>query len=209
MFMSWTRFRRTTVICAGIVTMLSVRPSAHDAHTVGAYRLEIGWKEEPALAGLRNAVTVEVTDAASRAPVSDLGGGSLSAEVTFGDEHLALPLRPDREHRNLLQAWLLPTRAGTYAFHITGRVKDQPIDILSTCSPRTFDCVVSSADIQFPAKDPSTGELAERLARTGPRADRALERAGSAQMLAGGALGVAILAAIVAVGLGLRRRTGG
>src|SRR5260221_10211517 len=98
--------RRTVAITAGIIVMLSRQLPAHDAHVVGAYRLEIGWSEEPALAGMRNAVTVEITDAAGRTPVSDLGGGSLSAEVSFGDDHLVLPLRAAAEHRNVFQAWV-------------------------------------------------------------------------------------------------------
>src|SRR5260370_29447267 len=164
---------RTVVVSVGIIVMLSLQLSAHDAHVVGAYRLEIGWGEEPAFAGMRNAVTVEITDAAGRTPVSDLGGGSLSAEVAFGDERLVLPLRANPERRSTFEAWLLPTRPGTYTFHITGQAKNQKIDVRSTCSAQTFDCVVSSADMQFPAKDPSAGELAERIERSLARADRA------------------------------------
>jgi hypothetical protein len=190
----------------GVIVMLSVSLSAHDAHVVGAYRLEIGWGVEPAFAGMRNAVTVEIATAAGRTPVSDLDGGSLSAEVAFGDERVVLPLRPNPERRNTFEAWIVPTRPGTYAFHITGRVKDQSIDVRSTCSPQTFDCVLSSADLQFPSKDPSTGELAARLERLSPRADRALELASRAQTLAVGGAGFAGLALVAAIWLGLRRR---
>jgi hypothetical protein len=199
--------KRTLTIVAGIMAMLAVPLTAHDAHVVGTYRLEIGWREEPALAGVRNAVAVEVTDAASHHPVSDLGDGSLSAEVIFGDERIALPLRANPEHRNVFEAWLLPTRPGTYAFHITGRVKNQAIDLRSTCSAQTFDCVSSSTDLQFPAKDPSPGELAERLERSASRADRALEGAGLAQMVAFAALGVAAVAIGFAFALSRRLRT--
>jgi hypothetical protein len=195
-------------IGAGVIVMLSASLAAHDAHVVGAYRLEIGWAEEPAFAGMRNAVTVEITDAASHAPVTDLGGGSLAAEVTFGEERLALPLRPNPESKNTFRASLLPTRPGTYGLHITGRIKGQAIDLRSTCSPQTFDCVIAAADIQFPAKDPSAGDLAERIERSAPRAERALALAGRSQSIAVTALAVALAAAIVA-GLGLRRRPRG
>jgi hypothetical protein len=200
------RVTRAAGICAGVIVILSASLAAHDAHVVGAYRLEIGWAEEPAFAGMRNAVTVEITDAASRAPVTDLGGGSLAVEVTFGDERLALPLGPSPETKNTFRAWILPTRPGTYGFHITGRVKGQSIDLRATCSPKTFDCVITAADIQFPAKDPSTGDLAERIERSAPRAERALALAGRAQTIAVAALGVAVLGA---VGLVFRRRARG
>ena len=204
--MTGTRNRRRTVAaCAGLLAVLSVQQlSGHDAHVVGPYRVEIGWGEEPAFAGTRNAVTVEITNAATHAPVSDLGGGSLSADVIFGDEHVVLPLRADPEHRNTFAASLVPTRPGTYAFHITGRVANQTLDLRSTCSPQTFDCVLSSAELQFPVKDPSPGELAASLERATPRADRALELASRAQTLAAIAAGLALLALVAAVWFGRR-----
>ena len=195
---------RVIAICVGVLATVAL-VSAHDAHVVGAYRLEIGWGEEPAFAGVRNAVTVEITDASSHAPVSDLGGGSLTGEVNFGDERLLLPLHPNPDHRNVFRASLVPTRPGTYAFHITGKVRDQSVDIRSICSPKTFDCVISSADIQFPTKDPSPGELAERIGRSSPRADRALDLAGRAQMLAVAALCVSVLAIVLAFARGVQR----
>ncbi len=153
-------------------------------------------------------MVVEITDARTGAPVDDLGGGTLTAEVVFGTERTALPLRPTWGHRNELRAWLVPTRAGTYTFHITGAVKSQPVDITSTCSDKTFDCVVSVAEIQFPAKDPSAGQLAERIERSQPRADRAIEVSTRAQTLAYLALGVSALAIVLALVLGMRRLKG-
>jgi hypothetical protein len=181
-----------------LVALLAVPLSAHDAHVVGSYRLEIGWGDEPALAGARNAIVVELTDAAGRTPVTDLGGGSLSAEVTFGDQRIVLPLGRSPEHRNQFQAFIVPTRSGTYTFHITGRVAQQAIDVRSTCSERTFDCVISPSDAQFPVRDPSAGELAERVARSSPRADQALALADRAATLAFVALAAAALALAVA-----------
>jgi hypothetical protein len=201
-------FFHAVAICVGVLATGALL-RAHDARVVGAYRLEIGWSEEPALAGMRNAVTVEITDATTHKPVVDLGGGSLSVELTFGDEHVVLPLHANPEQRNLFRASIVPTRAGTYAFHVTGKVKDQAIDVRSTCSPQTFDCVGSSADIQFPARDPSPGELAERIERSSPRAERALDVAGRAQMLAAAALGAAALAIVIALARGVRRGSQG
>jgi hypothetical protein len=153
-------------------------------------------------------VVVEITDARTGAPVEDLGGGSLTVELVFGMERTTLPLHPASGHRNELRAWLVPTRAGTYTFHITGAVKSQPIDITSTCSDKTFDCVVSVAEIQFPAKDPSTGQLAERIERSQPRIERTTEVSTRAQTLAYLALGVSAFAAVSALVMGMRRRKG-
>jgi hypothetical protein len=196
---------RTLAIGVSLGTVLSIPLVAHDAHVVGPYRLEIGWGDEPAFTGIRNSVVVEITDAAGGGPVEDLGGGSLSAEVSFGSERVVVPLEPVWGHRHEHRAWILPTRPGTYTFHITGKVKDQPIDISSTCSEKTFDCVRNSTEIQFPAKDPSIGQLAERIDRSLPRADRALESAARARTVAFSAIAVSALALIAAIGISLRR----
>jgi hypothetical protein len=183
----------------------SVLVSAHDAHVVGPYRLEIGWGEEPAFTGIRNSVVVEITEAKGGDPVNDLDGGTLSAEVSFGAERVVLPLQPAWGRRNEFRASILPTRAGTYTFHITGTVKGQPIDITSTCAEKTFDCVVDVSQIQFPVKDPSVGQLAERVERSLPRAEQALESAARARTTGFAAIAVAVLALSSAIGLGFRR----
>ena len=193
---------RTVATVVAFVTALSVLLVAHDAHVVGAYRLAIGWGEEPAFTGIRNSIVVEITEAAGGRLVSDLGGGSLSAEVSFGNERAVLPLQPAWGHPNEFRAWILPTRAGTYTVHITGRVKSQPIDITSTCSEKTFDCVVDASEIQFPAKDPSVGDLAEHVDRSLTRVERAAARA---QTVAFAAIAAAMLALASAIVLGVQR----
>jgi len=184
-----------------VTTALCGSSEAHDAHVAGPYRLVIGWTEEPALTGMRNGVAVEVSETGKgQLPA----GASLTAEVSFGRERVVLPLQPDPERRNVFQARLVPTRAGTYTFHVTGRIGNQPIDITSTCSGKTFDCVVDGSEIEFPVKDPSPGQIAERLDRSLPRAEQALDSAGRAQAVAFSAVGIAALA-LVTAGLSLRR----
>ena len=192
-----------TVIC--LVTPLSILLVAHDAHVVGPYRLVIGWGEEPAFTGIRNSVVVAITEAVGGGLVRDLGGGSLSVEVSFGNERVVLPLQPVWGHPNEFRAWMVPTRAGTYTFRVTGTVKQHPIDITTRCSENTFDCVADVSEIQFPVKDPSIGQFAERLDRSQPRAEQALESAARARTLALTAMAVAALALTSAIVLGMRR----
>jgi hypothetical protein len=198
-----------SVLIAALVATSSIPLVAHDAHVAGPYRLEIGWGEEPAFTGIRNAVIVEITEAASGHPVADLGGGSLSAEVSFGSERVVLPLQPTWGRRHELRAWLLPTRAGTYTFHITGKVKAQSIDITSTCSEKTFDCVADVSAIQFPARDPSIGQLAQRIDRSEPRLAEAAATATGARTVAFAALAIAALAQVSAVLFYVRRNRKG
>ncbi|MGH2733310.1 MAG: hypothetical protein ACRDJG_10315, partial [Actinomycetota bacterium] len=56
---------------------------AHETHPIGAYQLTVGWAEEPAFAGIKNAVELELRDAAGK-PVTGLGD-ELKVEVIFGD----------------------------------------------------------------------------------------------------------------------------
>lgn len=199
----------TAATCAALVMSLAIPTAAHDAHNAGPYRLVIGWGDEPAFTGIRNAVVVEITEM-GKGPVSDLGGGSLVAEVSFGAERVVLALEPQPRRPGVFQAWIVPTRAGTYTLHVTGKVKNQAIDVTTTCSARTFDCVVEGSEIQFPVKDPSVGQVAERLNRFLPRAEQAVESAARAQTVALAAIVIAGFGVISAIVLSLRRgRKGG
>ncbi len=153
---------------------------AHERKSAGAIDLVIGWGDEPAFTGARNAVVVALSDRTGPLKTP----ATLSVEVTFGSERITLPLEPVANRPHEYHAWLVPTRAGTYAFRVTGKAGTQPIDVTSTCSDRTFHCVVDATDIQFPAKDPSMAQLSERLERGLPRADRANEAATSANRVA-------------------------
>lgn len=187
----WTVLTIAALLAAGSV-------SAHDRKTAGPLQLTIGWGDEPAFTGSRNSVVVSVSDAAG--PLKEVEA-ALTVEIAFGSERITLPLQPAFGRPHEFHAWLVPTRAGTYTFHIKGKVKTQSIDVTTTCGEKTFDCVVEASEIQFPAKDPSAGQLAERMDRALPRADRATASAERAQWLAIAALVVSMVAA----GLGMRR----
>ena len=165
-----------------LVTAATTPAFAHEKKVVGPVHLVIGWGTEPAVSGLRNSVEVALTDSAGK-PVVD-GPTQLSVQVSFGDQRVELPLLPSGDRPGLYLAWLVPTRAGTYTFHIAGKVKGHSIATTSTCSSRTFECVVDGSDMQFPAKDPSTAELADRSSRSLTRAERATDDARRAWWMA-------------------------
>jgi hypothetical protein len=83
-------------------------------------------------------------------------------------------------------------------------VKGQPVEIKSTCSDRTFDCVTGIAEIQFPVKDPSPGQLAEGVGRALPRAEQAMDTAAGARLVAIAAIALAALALAAVIVLGVR-----
>lgn len=188
---------------AGLLLVLAPPASAHVTKVAGPYRVSMGWRDEPPFAGFDNSVEVGVSDA-SGTPVKDVGG-ELEVEVSFGGARIRLPLRPTEEPGDLLAA-IVPTRPGTYAFHVTGTVKGRAIDTRATCSDRTFECVSPVSEVQFPAKDPSAGEVAQRLGRGLSRTQQAADTADSARSVAIGAIVVAALALAAVVGIGVRGR---
>jgi hypothetical protein len=199
--------RRTWLAVALLVTALTpVLPgvaSAHDRKVIGAVRLEIGWGDEPAFSGIANFVEVAVSSA-DGTPIVDLGDG-LTVAVSSGDEQVLLPLLPAGEQPGELRAAIIPTRPGLYTFHVTGSVKSQAIDVSSTCSEHTFECVADASEIEFPDATPSGAELGDAAARGLARAEEAEDSAAGARTLALGAIAVAALALAAVVGLGLRR----
>lgn len=201
------RGRRSALAAIVLLVAAWTPAAAHETKGVGDLRLTVGWGEEPAFSGFRNFVEVDVADAAGR-PVADLGG-ALSVEVSFGDERISLSLLPDRGQPGKFRAWLVPTRPGTYSFHITGTAKGQSIDMTSTCSPETFACVAEVSEIQFPVRDPSAGQLADRISRELPRAEAAMETATGARTLAMAGLAGAIIALGAAIGFGVRKGSAG
>jgi len=184
---------------AGVVAvLLASAASAHERKTSGPYTLTIGWGDEPAFEGFRNTIEVDVVETAGGA-APDLTGATMTVDVSFADQHVTLPMRPAFRQPGKLRAFLVPTRAGTYSFHFSGTIKGLAIDATSTCSNTTFACVGDVSEIQFPVKDPSAGQLAERMDRALPRAEGASSRASTAAIIAVGALAIAALALAMAI----------
>lgn len=169
------RVSSARLAAAALGTALLVGPLAgsalaHERRTVGPVQMVVGWANEPAYAGFLNAVQLRVSDDAG--PITDVGD-ALKVEVTFGDQKIgplamAAAFGSPGEYRSAM----VPTRPGTYTFRFVGTVKGQQIDQSFTSSERTFDSPKETADIEFPVKDPSRGQLASRVDRIEPRVDQ-------------------------------------
>jgi hypothetical protein len=183
-----------------LLLICSVALAAHDRKSAGALTIVVGWAVEPAYSGSLNGIVVSLSDHAGPLAKAD---GDLSAEVAFGNEKLTLPLDRQPGRPNEFHAALVPTRAGTYSFHIVGKINNQAIDISSTCGENTFHCVTDASAIQFPVKDPSIGQLSERVARALPRADEAGATASGARLFAIVALVMSIVS-VCAAAIALR-----
>ncbi|HEX2047914.1 MAG TPA: hypothetical protein VHF27_09125 [Acidimicrobiales bacterium] len=165
--------RVATPLTAVVAVAGAIPAGAHEPRATGGFQFVVGWGEEPAYTGFKNSVQVTISEANGGPPVTDLGD-SLEVEVGKGSERMTLPLEPGFRVGGPgtpgdYRAWLTPTRPGAYTFRLTGSIRGQAVNESFTSSPTTFDEVQDVAAIQFPAKDPSTGELATRIEREVPR----------------------------------------
>jgi hypothetical protein len=199
-----------TVGVAGLLLALSAPPaSAHEERKVGRYVLHVGFGDEPAYAGAKNSVQVLLHDASNDKPVVDLGD-SLKVDVSLGNndaQKTSMTLEPDFEVGEFgtpgdYRAFFIPTAPGAYTFHFTGTIKGQAVDQKFTSGPQTFSEVQDPAEVSFPTKDPTTGQLAARVDRETQRLSQALAASQAQARKADDPAGMARLIAIVGVVVG-------
>jgi hypothetical protein len=209
------RAKLAVAAAAAALTMLTM-PGAALAHGdagEGDLKMTIGFAEEPAYAGLPNAVQLMLVHDGEA--VTDLGD-TLQVEVSFGDETSeAMSLQPWFEVGEWgtpgeYRAAFTPSQPGPYTFHFTGTVDGEEIDETMTSGPETFSEVEDLASSAFPAVTvPSGAELADRIeqesARTQAAADAATEAAAAADEAADAAASARTLAVVglIAGALGL------
>jgi len=207
-----TRLGAALVMSAALTVMIASPASAHEDRPVGGFNVVVGWANEPAYTDFPNAVQLLLNDANDQ-PIEDLGD-TLKVEVSFGDEKTGLlAVEPafgaDFGTKGDYRADLIPTRPGKYTFHFTGTVRGQSFDQSFTSSDTGFDEARDDTEVAFPVKDPSRGELAQKLDRIDPRLVKATQDAAAsrndaddAKSSATTATVIAIVAIVVAVVLG-------
>ncbi len=196
---------------ASLLVPLAAAPAfAHEERDFNGFHAEVGFGDEPPYIGEKNSVQLILSTKVGK-PVTDLGD-SLQVEVsTAGNQPMKLALEPNFEvggdgTPGDYRAWFIPTTPGKYTFHFTGTIKSQNVDQSFTSSSTGFDEVKDPSGVEYPAKDPTSGQVAARLDREVPRLESATASArtlavvgivvGVAGLLVGGVLG----------GLGLRRK---
>ena len=137
--------------------------AAHERRTVGPYEFEVGWLNEPAFAGLMNGLDLSVTDTRSDKGVEGLEK-TLTVDVqTGGLAPLALTIAARFGTPGAYDGNFMPTVAGTYTFHIQGKIDTQNIDEKFESGPGRFDDVDSATAVQYPVKVPGGDALSKRL----------------------------------------------
>jgi hypothetical protein len=196
-------------IAAAVLIVPVGAAQAHESREVGDLTLVVGWSNEPAFAGFGNEVQVIVSETRGERPVED---GELEAEVVFGEGGAStqVTLDPSFSTPNEYLGYIIPTRAGTYTFNVTGTVGGQTIEETFTSGPDTFNDVQNPADAEFPEQDPTRGEIAEALERLTGRVEELTAQEPAEDEGSDVALWVAVGAAVlalIAVGLAARRRS--
>lgn len=199
-----TRLARTAAALAVISSSLvlsAIAASAHEDRTVGPYHLDVGFSTEPAYAGLPNGMHLEVTDTRTDRPVEGLEK-TLTATVIFGGlAPLALTLTPRFGQPGVYSGQFIPTKPGTYRYHLTGKIGTLDIDETFESGPGRFDDVQSQSTLQYPDKVPGGSDLGRTLTDLRSELDglRILVIAGIAVAIAGA----------IAIPLALSRRSAG
>ncbi len=204
---------KSIIVVAGVAGLLlavgAAPASAHEGRKVGRYELVVGFGDEPAYAGAKNSVQLILSDAATHKPVVDLGD-TVKVDVSTGNndtQKLSATLEPDFEVGEFgtpgdYRAFFIPTAPGAYTFHLTGTIKGQRIDQKFTSGPQTFSEVQDPAEVSFPTKDPTTGQLSARVDRETQRLTQAVAASERRARDAGDAAGTARLIAVIGVVVG-------
>lgn len=110
---------------------------AHTIDSVGEYRLEIGWMNEPVVSGETNGIEfsvnrlepgLELKEQKFKEGISGLEK-SLKIELLFKQEKIILSLSPDHNIPGKYYAFVNPTVSGFYQVNILGHIDETPISL--------------------------------------------------------------------------------
>jgi hypothetical protein len=101
---------------------------AHERVVAGDYALTLGWLDEPAIVGYKNAALVEVATAKDDQPVEG-AEGTLAAQIVYGGKSKELLLRPLEGQPGVYVGDFIPTRRGMYTLKLGGTINGQAIDV--------------------------------------------------------------------------------
>ena len=136
-----------------IVPSLAGIAYGHTIDSVGEYRVEIGWMNEPVVSGETNAIEfyvsplepgLELEDQVFQNGVLDLKK-TVKIKLIYKDQSITLPLSPDHNIPGKYHAFVNPTVSGFYQANILGTIEDTTIS-LSMHPPK----VAERSNIEFP-----------------------------------------------------------
>ncbi|MDH3779377.1 MAG: hypothetical protein OES15_00835 [Nitrosopumilus sp.] len=136
-----------------IIPSLAGIAYGHTVDSVGDYRVEIGWMNEPVVSGETNAIEfyvsplepgLELEDQVFQNGILDLKK-TVKIKLIYKDQSITLPLSPDHNIPGKYYAFVNPTVSGFYQANILGTIEDTTIS-LSMHPPK----VAERSYIEFP-----------------------------------------------------------
>jgi hypothetical protein len=159
---------------------------AHQTLNFGAFNIEVGWADEPPLAGQLNTVTVGVSNASDDRPVPN-AVEQLQATIKKGSETKTLDLVP-QEQEGVYGAEVIPGQIGQYELVLSGAVNGQnvngsvPLDDVSDPKQLTFPSTGGTSVSQLTSS--VTGQISNAITDLASQVDAAQTSADQAQQTA-------------------------
>lgn len=166
---------------------------AHERIEIGPYSVVVGWQEEPAIVGERNALLLIVTE--GDAPLSGVEA-TLDVELLYGGRSFRTNLTPSPTPGEYT-AEIFPTVRGQYEVRLFGAIGSESVDAI--VAPEE---IFSASRIQFPEAQPDILELQETFQTETDELQAQLQ---TLRLLAYAGLGIGILGLVIAV-FALRRQ---
>ena len=179
---------------------------AHERRQVGQYVTVVGFATEPAYVEQPNGVSITVATADGK-PVEGLEN-TLKVEISTGGASKTLNLKRVFNRPGAYVAEFIPTKSGAYSFRFFGTIEGQDVNEKFDSGPNRFDDVIGTADLQFPSRVPTNGELAAQGGSIeGPSSQsdvqKALDEAGSARRTGLIVGGLGLLAGLAGIAIGV------
>lgn len=134
-------------VLVGVGHLLADAARAHERRVVGDYAIEVGFRDEPAVARYPNALALTVAHANSGEPVTGVERTLRVELLTPGGaerrEVVLLPVANRPGHYT--SAPFILGRPGEYVFRVFGQVRGQPVEALFPT-----EAVLDPALLQFP-----------------------------------------------------------
>lgn len=134
--------------------------AAHEHKIVGQYEFIVGWRNEPATAGLLNGLDLGIERHFANNTTAWVVGveTNLTAVLSTGTASVTKAVTPQAGRPGWYTFDVILTRTGTYMVRVTGALDRTAIDISVV-----LDDVAAASEIQFPVPDPTPTELQDRL----------------------------------------------
>ncbi|MCP4417101.1 MAG: hypothetical protein GY805_10790 [Chloroflexi bacterium] len=127
---------------------------AHTRTEVGPYAIVVGWLQEPAIVGERNALTIEITEDEQPFAGAEV---TLDVEVLYAGRTWRVNMNPT-ETPGLYTADLFPTVRGVYTVRLFGLLESTEVDV--QIDPEE---VFPASNLHFPQPLPDPIGLQEQI----------------------------------------------